>query len=70
MSGGMDWPALMRAGLHDLRLQPAAFWALTPAELALMLGLGGGAAPLDRGRLNDLIRAFPDAPGQHEKGDG
>lgn len=55
-----DWPALMRAGLSGLRLTPAQFWALTPAELALMLGAGGDAAPLSRARLEELARAFPD----------
>lgn len=34
----MDWPALMRAGVQGLGLQPDAFWRLTPAELQLMLG--------------------------------
>ena len=55
-----DWPALMRAGLRGLRLEPSAFWRLTPAELALMLGRDSGAAPLDRDRLEALSRAFPD----------
>jgi uncharacterized phage protein (TIGR02216 family) len=58
----LDWPGLMRAGLHGLRLDPARFWALTPAELALLLGQGGGAgqAPLARSGLDRLMRAFPD----------
>lgn len=55
-----DWPALMRAGISGLRLPPDQFWALTPAELALMLGAGGGQVPLSRGRLEELARAFPD----------
>lgn len=57
---GLDWPALMRAGLHDLRLRPADFWALTPAELALMLGVGPGNSPMRRDRLDALIASFPD----------
>mgnify|MGYP000262360013 FL=1 len=57
---GMGWASLMRAGLHDLRLQPRDFWALTPAELALMLGVGPQTRPLGRGRLDELIAAFPD----------
>lgn len=61
MTGGLDWPGLIRAGLCGLRLRPAEFWALTPAELMLMLGLDdGGRAPMVRDRLDDLIRAFPD----------
>lgn len=55
-----DWPGLMRAGLVGLRLQPDQFWALTPAELLLMLGQGGGTAPMNRTRLDELARAFPD----------
>lgn len=57
---GFDWPALMRAGLRGLRLKPWEFWALTPAELELMLGRPGGLAPLRRDRLEDLMREFPD----------
>ncbi len=61
MSGaGLDWPALMRAGIAGLGLRPAEFWALTPAELRLMLGLTGSAAPMARDRLEELCRAFPD----------
>ncbi|MCV6593733.1 MAG: phage tail assembly chaperone [Silicimonas sp.] len=54
-----DWPALLRAGL-GLGLRPAEFWALTPAELALMLGREGSGAPLSRARLEELAAAFPD----------
>jgi len=56
-----DWAGLMKAGIHGLRLHPAQFWALTPAELALMLGAGAQAMPLDRTKLDDLIAQFPDA---------
>ncbi|CUH62992.1 hypothetical protein TG4357_00416 [Thalassovita gelatinovora] len=58
-----DWPGLMRAGLQGLRLRPWEFWALTPAELALMLGHGSGAAPLGRARLDELLRIYPDHKG-------
>lgn len=57
----MDWAGLLHAGLYGLRLQPAAFWALTPAELHMMLGAKPGQAPMDRGRLEELARSFPDA---------
>ncbi|MEQ8988569.1 MAG: phage tail assembly chaperone [Marinovum algicola] len=50
----------MAAGLRGLGLTPAAFWALTPAELMLMLGVGGGGGALTRDRLDQLIAAFPD----------
>lgn len=60
----VDWPSLMQAGLRGLGLRPAEFWALTPAELSLMLGReGGGVAPLARERLDELLRAYPDKNG-------
>ena len=57
---GLDWPALMRAGLVGLRLAPREFWALTPAELWLMLGQGGVAPAMTRKGLDALLAAFPD----------
>lgn len=63
MSGrGLDWPGLMRAGLRGLGLTPAVFWALTPAELALMLGEVAGTPPLTRARLEALAAEWPDVP--------
>lgn len=68
MSVQLDWSGLMRAGIAGLRLRPAEFWALTPGELALMLGISpGGASGLTRKRLEALVRAFPD--GGKEKTD-
>ncbi|EAQ05240.1 rcc01693 family protein [Yoonia vestfoldensis] len=58
----LDWAGLMRAGLCSLRLSPAVFWALTPAELQLMLGAQAGPAPMTRAGLDALARAFPDDP--------
>lgn len=55
-----DWPALMRAGLHGLGLQPDQFWRLTPVELMMMLGKGAADAPMGRARLEELARAYPD----------
>ena len=63
----LDWPALMRAGMRGLGLRPAEFWALTPAELLLMLGLDGGPAAMGRARLAELAAAFPD---EQRKGEG
>lgn len=63
----MDWAGLMRAGIGGLRLRPAEFWALTPAELRLMLGVGAATVPpLSRARLEELAAAFPD----RERADG
>ncbi|WP_299905030.1 rcc01693 family protein [uncultured Paracoccus sp.] len=57
---GLDWPGLMRAGMLGLGLRPAEFWALTPAELALMLGIEAGAGAMTRDRLAELAARFPD----------
>ena len=56
----------MRAGMRGLGLKPAEFWALTPAELLLMLGEGAGSAPLSRARLEDLSRTYPDSRGDQD----
>ncbi|MFN6951049.1 MAG: phage tail assembly chaperone [Albidovulum sp.] len=70
---GLDWPGLMRAGLAranlgGLGLSPREFWGLTPAELMLMLGDPQTKVPLNRARLTELARAWPDRAG--EKSDG
>jgi uncharacterized phage protein (TIGR02216 family) len=56
----MDWQGLMHAGLHQLHLHPRDFWALTPAELQLMLGVGSGVLPIARGQFDALLADFPD----------
>ncbi|MDO5657839.1 MAG: phage tail assembly chaperone [Paracoccus sp. (in: a-proteobacteria)] len=63
MSGRLDWPGLMRAGMRGLGLTPECFWSLTPAELALMLGIEQGAAPMTRARLDALAARWPDKTG-------
>lgn len=63
----MEWPALMRAGVQGLGLQPDAFWRLTPAELQLMLGDAAEAAPLLSGGLGALMAAYPDKSDGSEK---
>jgi len=60
----MDWAALLRAGLHDLRLQPSDFWALTPAELQIMLGLDARLIPMARDRFDALAASYPDTKGE------
>ena len=64
---GFDWPGMMRAGMAGLRLTPERFWALTPAELMLMLGRGASAAPMARARLEEMLAAFPDTPERAER---
>lgn len=56
-----QWGALMRAGIKGLGLRPAEFWALTPAELMLMLGQEAGEAPMLSDGLAALMAAYPDA---------
>lgn len=59
----LDWPALMRLGMVELGLAPETFWALTPAELMLLAGAGGGApAGMTRAELGALMERFPDRP--------
>ncbi|WP_323010346.1 phage tail assembly chaperone [Paracoccus sp. (in: a-proteobacteria)] len=76
MTGGLDWPGLLRLGLGPVRmgglgLRPDEFWALTPAELALMLRIAAGrGGAMTRARLTELAARYPDRPlEQHnEKG--
>ena len=56
------WRTLLRAALA-LGLKPAEFWALTPAEFALMLGQG--PEPMTRAGLDALAAAFPDKEPTH-----
>ena len=56
----IDWPGLMRVGLHGLGLTPAEFWRLSPVELRIMLGAEQAPA-LTRARFEELAAAFPDA---------
>jgi uncharacterized phage protein (TIGR02216 family) len=67
--GAIDWPGLMRAGLHGLGLRPDQFWRLTPVELRMMLGADAGMPPLTRARLDELAAAFPDAKKGQDHGD-
>lgn len=66
----IDWSAMMRAGLHSLQLHPEQFWRMSPAELALMLGVGPQNKPLGRERLEDLLRLFPDERREEDEDDG
>ena len=59
---GLDWAGLMRAGIRGLGLKPAEFWALTPAELAMMLGVDAQPKVMTRGRLAELAAQYPDGP--------
>lgn len=62
----IDWPGLMRAGLHGLGLMPEVFWRLSPVELRIMLGAERTAPALTRARLEELAAAFPDMERREE----
>ncbi len=64
----MDWHGLMQTGLHELRLRPLDFWALTPAELQVMLGTQRGVAPMPRGQFDALLRDYPDLTKDNDNG--
>lgn len=55
------WDEAIGFGLGVLRLSPAAFWAMTPRELALAIAaVTGGVAPLRRMDLDQLMTRYPD----------
>ncbi|MTH77207.1 phage tail assembly chaperone [Paracoccus aestuariivivens] len=67
MARGLDWLGLMKMGLGPERqgglgLAPSTFWSLTPAELALMLGIEAGSSGMTRNRLTELAARYPDIP--------
>jgi uncharacterized phage protein (TIGR02216 family) len=55
------WDDVLHVGLSLLRLEPRAFWALTPIEFSAMAGaLGHRQGRLSRGGLEALMAVFPD----------
>ena len=55
----MDFPGLLRAAAAR-GVRPVEMWAMTPVELMLVLGRGGGPAAMGRARLEELAAAYPD----------
>jgi uncharacterized phage protein (TIGR02216 family) len=57
----------MRFGFGRLRLSSAAFWALTPIELAAAARhhLPAAAKPMERSVLAALLQRFPDERAPH-----
>ncbi len=56
-----DWGAMMRVGLHELRLKPDELWQLTPLEFLIISGLEGRrSAVMTRADLKVLCGQFPD----------
>lgn len=60
MKHAFDWVEMRRKALCDLGLSPAEFWALTPMEFLLMIGLEQGPAPMRRAVFDQLCSDFPD----------
>lgn len=54
---------MMRLAFTRWGLSPAAFWSLTPRELAACLTPFSDPARLDRAGLDLLMRRFPDRLG-------
>lgn len=54
---------MMRLAFTRWGLSPAAFWSLTPRELAACLTPFADPARLDRAGLDLLMRRFPDRLG-------
>lgn len=51
----------MQFGFGILRLDPSAFWAMSPRELAAAhKAIYRQTAPLDRARFTQLMTKFPD----------
>lgn len=59
----------MRAGVQGLGLKPEEFWALTPAELQLMMGEAERQGPLLSAGLDALMAAYPDDEEKDESND-
>ena len=58
------WEEVLHVGLHLLRLEPNAFWAMTPREFFIMAGgLRPGRSAPGRDELTRLMGAFPDVLG-------
>ena len=65
------WKQAMGFGFGVLRLPPESFWRMTPRELACAIeAFTGRGAPLDRGTLADMMRSFPDEPGDAKRAGG
>ena len=56
------WDQAIGFGIGVLRLAPAAFWSMTPRELACAVRAlaGDKPAPLARAALHELMTRFPD----------
>ena len=61
------WVEAMRFGFGVLRLSPAAFWSMTPRELAHAIRAVREQSPesIARDALNDLMTQFPDRRRDH-----
>ena len=63
MSEPFPWDEVMGLAFTRWGLAPAAFWSMTPRELAAALGGRRRGPALDRSALDRLMGRFPDARG-------
>lgn len=57
--GEAAWGAMLRTAVA-LGVQPEAFWRLSMREWRMLTAVSPGAAPMGRGELERLARAWPD----------
>ena len=62
MTGGSDWPALLRLAALGFHIPPYRFWALSLREWRALTASPPGAAPLSRDAFEALAARFPDQP--------
>ncbi len=64
MPAPFPWDEAMAFGLGVLRLEPRAFWAMSPRELSFAIdghyGRASGRGATTRSALDLLMAAFPD----------
>jgi uncharacterized phage protein (TIGR02216 family) len=60
----LAWDDLMAFGMGVLKLPPAAFWGMTPRELAAVVkGMFPEEGVPSRASLGELMRRYPDCDG-------
>ena len=57
---GINWDHWLTTAVHHHGLSLDVFWAMTPAELMMVLGMKEDRGPMGRDRLAELCAQFPD----------
>lgn len=58
------WRQAMAVGFGLMRLSPAAFWSMTPRELAAVMAPATAGAP-ERSALVAMMQRYPDLQDHH-----